>query len=102
MRDEFQEWVSTYPRDRAAGLKTKRGTRSYQAIMTAVPAALMALMAHIEYRQRFVPTGSTGSGNWTELLCVVQRLKATRPDPPINPMPARGLWVGLGAGCSNK
>lgn len=99
MRDEFQEWVSTYPGDRAAGLKTKLGTRSYQAIMTAVPAALMA---HIEYRKRFVPTGSTGSGNWTELLCVVQRLKATRPDPPINPMPARSLWVGLGAGCSNK
>jgi 5-methylcytosine-specific restriction protein A len=80
MRDEFQEWVSTYPRDRAAKPKTKLGTRSYQAIMTAVPAALMA---HIEYRRRFVPTGSTGSGNWTDISWVGVRdslLSATTQD----------------------
>ncbi|WP_417493334.1 MrcB family domain-containing protein [Maricaulis sp.] len=84
MRDEFVEWVSTYPSDRAAGSKTKVGTRSYQAIMKAVPAALTE---HIVHRSRFKPEGSTGSGNWTDIswVAVVDHL--------ISPTTQEGFYI---------
>ncbi|WP_417498449.1 MrcB family domain-containing protein [Maricaulis sp.] len=84
MRDEFQEWVSTYPRDRAAKPKKKLGTRSYQAVMKAVPAALTE---HIVHRTRFKPEGSTGSGNWTDIswVAVVDHL--------ISPTTQEGYYI---------
>jgi hypothetical protein len=93
MREEFQEWVSTYPRDRAAGSKTKRGTHSDQAIMTAVPAALMA---HIEYRQRFVPTGSTGQLDRTLMRCATAEGDAARPTHKLHA--SQGFMGGSGRG----
>ncbi|WP_417469700.1 MrcB family domain-containing protein [Maricaulis sp.] len=61
MRDEFQEWVSTYPSDRAAGLGKKSGTRSYEAITKAVPTALEG---QITSRDQYLVEGNAGSGNW--------------------------------------